>query len=303
MTALDYAPVCRCGKPLKVFVSSGRIAKSCSKECTSVRIRRESGQQPKRERVVRVCSQCGQPVSKGSTRCRACYDSARCTRRECICKGCGNTFIPKETRAATFCSKKCARRHQRRERKNPGPYRKVWFRDCAVCGVPFVAHRSNTSLCSAECKRWRAPPMARACKWCGDNYQPGSGGGRQSPYCGAACAKASSAEQARRYRGNYRRENGNTNSRKKARLLGVAYEPIKAGRVFERDGWRCQICGKDTPKGRRGTRYSNAPELDHRVPMSKGGPHTYSNVQCACRACNGRKSNRSSVGQLPMFAP
>ena len=53
---------------------------------------------------------------------------------------------------------------------------------------------------------------------------------------------------------------------------------------------------------RRGTRYSNAPELDHRVPISKGGTHLYTNVQCACRDCNGKKSNRSTVGQLPMFA-
>jgi 5-methylcytosine-specific restriction endonuclease McrA len=72
-------------------------------------------------------------------------------------------------------------------------------------------------------------------------------------------------------------------------------------KVFERDGWKCQICGKQTPRARRGYRYSNAPELDHRIPISKGGPHTYGNTQCACRACNLEKSNRSNVGQLPLL--
>lgn len=36
--------------------------------------------------------------------------------------------------------------------------------------------------------------------------------------------------------------------------------------------------------------------------LSQGGPHTYSNVQCACRACNIRKGSQSEVGQLPLLA-
>jgi 5-methylcytosine-specific restriction endonuclease McrA len=29
-----------------------------------------------------------------------------------------------------------------------------------------------------------------------------------------------------------------------------------------------------------------APTLDHIVPLSKGGSHTYDNLQCACFRCN-----------------
>jgi len=89
--------------------------------------------------------------------------------------------------------------------------------------------------------------------------------------------------------------------RQRARHCGVEYEPINVFKVFERDRWHCQICGKPTPKKNRGTRYPNAPELDHRIPISKGGPHLYSNVQCACRRCNGLKSNKNCDGQLPLF--
>jgi 5-methylcytosine-specific restriction endonuclease McrA len=81
----------------------------------------------------------------------------------------------------------------------------------------------------------------------------------------------------------------------------VFYEYIDHVAIFERDGWRCQICGKPTPARWRGTHRSNAPELDHRVPITKRGAHAYGNVQCACRACNGWKSNRLCVGQLPLF--
>ena len=47
--------------------------------------------------------------------------------------------------------------------------------------------------------------------------------------------------------------------------------------VFVRDGHRCQYC--------------NAPaeNIDHVIPRSKGGLHTWENVVAACRPCNARK--------------
>ncbi len=51
--------------------------------------------------------------------------------------------------------------------------------------------------------------------------------------------------------------------------------------VFVRDGGRCQYCG------------DRAESIDHVVPRSRGGPHTWENVVAACRRCNGRKRDRS----------
>jgi hypothetical protein len=70
--------------------------------------------------------------------------------------------------------------------------------------------------------------------------------------------------------------------------------------VLERDGYRCQICGKDTPRHLRGKQIHNAPELDHILPLSRGGTHTWDNVQCACRACN-REKHSKPFGQLQLF--
>lgn len=50
--------------------------------------------------------------------------------------------------------------------------------------------------------------------------------------------------------------------------------------VFARDGHRCQYCG------------AAAENLDHVVPRSKGGTHTWENVVAACRPCNTRKEDR-----------
>ncbi|MFN8509006.1 MAG: HNH endonuclease [Deinococcaceae bacterium] len=58
--------------------------------------------------------------------------------------------------------------------------------------------------------------------------------------------------------------------------------PFSRGNVLRRDGYACQYCGKKTDL-----------TLDHVVPRSRGGPHTWENVVTACRSCNQRKGNRS----------
>ena len=58
------------------------------------------------------------------------------------------------------------------------------------------------------------------------------------------------------------------------RFVRVPYRPhapLTRRAVFARDGWRCQYCG------------ANAENLDHVVPRSRGGQHTWENVVAACR--------------------
>lgn len=291
MTAVHCNAACRCGKPLKVFVSSGRVAKACSEACARKTYPRYQG---KPQRPKHTCTDCGAAAWKKAGRCNACYTIVR-KRKGKECNGCGKVFVPK-SRNSTFCSRKCARNYNSkrpRESKAPGPYRNIWFRSCVVCGAAFVARHKSTLKCHAGCKPARPE---RACKWCGDKYRPMSTGGRPGRFCGDACRRAAKMESRRR-----RRKLFGNNYRHRARKAGVAYETINRRKVFERDGWRCQICGKATPPERQGKRYSNSPELDHRVPFALGGPHLYSNVQCACRACNGWKAGHTAVGQHALF--
>lgn len=120
-------------------------------------------------------------------------------------------------------------------------------------------------------------------------------------YCSDICQRQARIETKRTSKRNRRRRYGNK-WRQIARRYGVKYESVDVLLVFERDGWRCQICGCNTPRHKRGSYSHDAPELDHRVPISKGGPHTYCNTQCACRRCNGQKGNTITLGQLPMYA-
>jgi 5-methylcytosine-specific restriction endonuclease McrA len=56
--------------------------------------------------------------------------------------------------------------------------------------------------------------------------------------------------------------------------------PLNRRGVFARDDHRCQYCA------------GSAESIDHVVPRSRGGEHTWENVVAACRACNVRKRDR-----------
>ena len=56
--------------------------------------------------------------------------------------------------------------------------------------------------------------------------------------------------------------------------------PLSRRAVFLRDGGRCQYCG------------DKAESIDHVIPRSRGGEHTWENVVAACERCNSSKRDR-----------
>jgi 5-methylcytosine-specific restriction endonuclease McrA len=68
-----------------------------------------------------------------------------------------------------------------------------------------------------------------------------------------------------------------------ARYVKVPYRArvaLNRRAVFARDGHKCQYCG------------NAAENIDHVIPRSRGGTHTWDNVVAACRPCNARKEDR-----------
>lgn len=51
--------------------------------------------------------------------------------------------------------------------------------------------------------------------------------------------------------------------------------------IYARDGYRCKMCG----------RYTDDLEIDHIIPISKGGKSTMSNLQTLCHRCNQKKGS------------
>lgn len=90
------------------------------------------------------------------------------------------------------------------------------------------------------------------------------------------------------------------NDKRRALKLGAVCEEFTCSEVFERDKYRCQLCGRKTrPTYNR--YHSFYPNLDHIIPLSVGGAHTKQNTQCLCRQCNMDKSNTGKGDQLRMF--
>lgn len=208
------------------------------------------------------------------------------------CVHCATPFLA-TCRDKRYCTSECANLAQT----------KAWQRPCAHCRRPFTSRYTLSSkqraaqfeqrYCSTDCSAAARggrppalPPKPRQCAACHQSYTPRHG--FRSSYCSENCR--SDMKRARR--------KAQRNIRRSAAADG---EVVNDTRVFTRDGWRCQICGDRTPERLRGKGRPKSPTIDHRIPLSRGGTHTYENCQCACSECNFRKGARASTGQMTLF--
>jgi hypothetical protein len=232
-----------------------------------------------------------------------------------VCRQCGAEFRPynlsgsqrKAGHVQRFCSRKCRADSMSKYASKADAKKAYWRRRsakkapvaCLQCEAEFLS-RHGAKCCSEVCKQQRykelrlrryvpasSPSGPRPCRWCGSVFIPEVVRHGRRLFCSHECGK------------HYHKQGGN--HRHRARFHGVSYEPIDPIKVFNRDGWRCQICGVRTPRSLRGTGKPTSPELDHRIPMAMGGGHLWSNVQCTCRACNGAKGGKRVLGQMALF--
>lgn len=196
-------------------------------------------------------------------------------------------------------------------------------RACATCGAPLperVGRGRPSVYCSPACSRAAASRQPyvkgnnrRPCSQCGRRL-PTSAASSATPRC-HTCRSAARTEmygpdpiaQRRgdnRDRQRQRRANGTAispgNHRARALRFGVEYEYVDRRRVFNRDRWRCGICRHRVDK-RLKYPHPRSASLDHIVPMSKGGGHTYLNTQCGHLDCNLRKLAAGEGEQLALI--
>lgn len=76
-------------------------------------------------------------------------------------------------------------------------------------------------------------------------------------------------------------------------------DDIDLGELIRRDGGRCHICGKKVGKrekfGKARGKWKDRrdyPTVDHIVPISRGGTHTWDNVKLAHLSCNAKKGGK-----------
>lgn len=200
---------------------------------------------------------------------------------------------------------KCKSHYSKEYRLENNLYKQITEKKCKHCNINFFSKGNNKKFCSVSCGGlFRAringiKPAIRIneiiCNECKKLFKPKKS--ERSTFCSRECSiKNQSSNAIKSLKRNYESFKS-CKKRRKERIKLNGYEIINKLKVFERDKWKCHICGCKTPKELKGTMAMNSPEIDHIVPIASGGSHTYSNVACACKRCNIKKSTKP-IGQL-----
>lgn len=190
---------------------------------------------------------------------------------------------------------------------------------CETCGNPMsltpsvLRKRGRSGFCSSRCfgetLRRGDKKVSVPCTHCGMSITRLKATVRSANYCSRQCSAADrrkddarwrDKDQIRAYMRAYVQRNKTAhnlrarlwsavNRAAKARLLQKRRAAEKVGtltatqwlRILDKHGRRCVLCGS-----------TERLEIDHIVPLSKGGEHAESNVQPLCRGCNARKGSK-----------
>jgi 5-methylcytosine-specific restriction endonuclease McrA len=310
------AAACHCGEPVKLWTGRGRKPKYCGDH---------NGAPPRIEQQQKECPACRgffTPNAKGGQEHKYC--SRLCAVRlrrgnkpkqlwPLTCSICEAGF-ESLFEGAMYCSGRC--KTVGWKRANPDRARELRNREkprlcayftgyCGDCGCA-LGGRKAVRRCAPCTRQAGLRVRLEACLAMNIAQHKARGkvircDGCERDYCplyGVKLAASCPACEAdlRRDRKRAARD------RRDSRIKSAERETVVARKVFDRDGWMCRLCGVATPKELRGTYEHNAPEMDHVVPVARGGAHTYANTQCLCRSCNGWKSARTMEEALEALA-
>jgi hypothetical protein len=191
------------------------------------------------------------------------------------CAACGKTFAPRDKRCKKFCSRQCSvskRKHALGTGLADG-----WLRVLLLWVRVITREQRREARQQLAGQQWRE----WQCRQCGGIFQT-----RDRLRCVCLTCVADNEKAARKMSKAVRR----------SKCKSLVRENASPDAIFARDGWQCQQCKCRVSK-RLDVNHDRYPNLDHVIPLSRGGTHTCDNLQCLCRACNLQKSDK----QLNLF--
>lgn len=254
-----------------------------------------------RGRVTLTCEHCRTTFVRQASRARnfcshACANAGAVRHPVRPCRICGTSFKPKFSGAKLreCCSRACGSRlaSLTKSRWEPIVVR-VHFAHCDCCTRLFRSAQSRARYCSSACRQTASDTLrTRTCTVCEKKFIPQQSGSYKT--CSPACLSELHKRRKAAWKktDSYRRMKRNRRAATRASRRLIKSSRVDVLTVFARDGWCCQLCGTPTPQALRGTYQPNAPELDHKIPLARGGTHDPSNVRCLCRQCNTRKGSK-----------
>lgn len=237
----------------------------------------ETGESWEISNVTSTCNHCGDLIQHypGNQRkycSKACAAAARKRRvPPQPCQSCRMLFTPKYD-AQRFCSQRCNATCGARQKRTSGRYpAKIEVR-CEQCGTikvlppSQVKHQNGTQrkYCSRRCQG-----LAR---------RGGMPGYQQSYY---VANREKIMAKVVRWRKEHPEAVAELAARRRAQKTTTELEKIHLAAIYDRDRGICHLCC--LPVARADA------TLDHVIPLSKGGSHTFENVKLAHAVCNSRK--------------
>lgn len=240
--------------------------------CAGVTVRHYDLRRPRVEKPValRLCRECGRPLSRGS---RKRFCSKECQHRhhrvfELRCRLCGETkpiaeFVPDKSRASGYISrcKECDRIKGRAYywRDREPKYQKKPPRQCAICGDSFYHRRESIRRC---------PACRTRCYGCGRDV-----GSTRIHYC-KACSSIRTRDEER--------VRNAIQCKKRDALEAAAGGLTRRERELLLEYWRrqgrpCLFCG------------GLCETVEHLIPLFRGGTNYEGNLAPACKSCNSSK--------------
>lgn len=304
-----------CGKE---FISKKKTTKFCSKSCNTKYNRKEKSE-------TKYCKTCGKPLDKlikGQLYCnKECKNKwlKENPRYNKICPLCNKKFKT-NNKSQIYCSKECVHESLKKSKKH-----RVGI--CKNCGKEFEIKRIDVNtFCSRDCsfqwlkgnalankelkkiqqekekteknklksfklteqKQKYIESHTKICIECGTRFIAKYG----RKCCSVECRK----------KRNNRLQD--INRRHKLKENGKINWSITLKKLYKRDKGICHLCGKkvDMNLDINDNWYGS---IDHVIPVSKGGTHTWDNVKLAHRKCNSLKRDNIYVednkGQFKIF--
>lgn len=265
-----------------VPVSYDRVCAYCGKEFVA-----------HRKNKIYCSKRCGEIVSR-IQRGIKCNTKTEPFKR--VCPECGKEFETFREQVVT-CSPECAKMHHRARKDRHREKMSAIEKRCCICGKTFETFHDSQVTCGTDtCKKkqkkirgkqyiekkkieqrfFRATHMVeRECKICGSLF-----------YCFEKTNNVTcSTECSRKWK----------NRKRDRRIPKEQYidKDITIQRLYKRDNGICWICGTkcdfdDCATSKDGSVIygDKYPEIEHVIPVCRGGLHSWGNVRLAHHKCN-----------------
>lgn len=168
--------------------------------------------------------------------------------------------------------------------------REIYYKDIDQSRAKMrKQHHKNKEVYYAKAKEWKAknPEKVKRLKkeWDSRNVQQNPEYHRekyQKRFAGVSVEEKKAI--IAQWRENGDKDNAKAHRQKRRAIeRGTQVEHIRPSVVMERDGYICYLCGVNL----RLT--LELIHIEHLIPLSRGGTHTYDNVAVSCANCNQRK--------------